>query len=68
MGNHSRKNPRLLISHFKEMLSRSDLNPERKLSATQKFATLIRAVRRDDRQGAMRTTDDLLRALLRREE
>jgi hypothetical protein len=68
MGNHSRKNPRLLISHFKEMLSRSELNPELKLSATQKFATLIRAVRRDDRRGAMRATDDLLRALLRMQE
>lgn len=68
MGNHSRKNPRLLIAHFRAMISRSDLNPELKLSATQKFATLVRAVRKNDRRCAMRATDDLLHALLRNEK
>lgn len=60
----NRKNHRLLISRFREMLSRGDLTSERKQLATKKFAVLIRAVRNNDFRGAKCATEDLLALLL----
>ena len=65
MRTQRKKNLRLVIARFRELTNRSGLDPELKHAATVKFTAFIRAMRRDDRRGAIRALDDLIPLFLK---
>lgn len=66
MRTKRKKNLRLVIARFRELTGRSGLDPELKHAATEKFVAFIRAMKRNDRRGAIRALDDLIPLFLRK--
>jgi hypothetical protein len=66
MRTKRKQNLRLVIARFRELTNRSGLDPELKHAATAKFVIFIRAMKRNDRRGAIRALDDLIPLFLRK--
>jgi hypothetical protein len=61
------KNPRLLMSVFRDMINRSALDPEQKDAAARAFGSFIKAWKTKNRRQAERTMRTLLSILLQSE-
>jgi hypothetical protein len=66
MRTKRKQNLRLVIARFRELTIRSGLDPELKQVAIEKFVAFIRAMKRNDRRGAIRALDDLIPLFLKK--